>query len=246
MPRSPFETEPRSPAVETYLLGRIDFQRCEQLQRRLLHESALRDDGQITLLLCEHPDVITIGRGGSRGDLAIQSPILRDRRIAVHWVSRGGGSLVHCPGQLAIYPIIPLAWHGFSVGEFLERLTAGLIETLDTLGIEGRGRLGWGGIWGRTGQLAAVGAAVRSGVTHHGAFLNVCPRMGLFRLVDSDPLGHTSMSCLLAERRGDVRMTTVRATLVRHLTETFGCERYHLYTGHPLLRHDRHRTGESE
>ena len=78
--------------------------------------------------------------------------------------------------------------------------------------------------------------AVRRWVTYHGAFLNVSPPMGLFKLVETDPLEHTRMSCLLAERRGLVRMTTVRAALVRHLAEAFGCDRYHLYTGHPMLR----------
>jgi lipoyl(octanoyl) transferase len=92
------------------------------------------------------------------------------------------------------------------------------------------------GVWGRTGQLAAIGVAVRHWVTYYGAYLNVCPPMGLFRLVESDPRGQTQMSCLVAERRGPVRMTAVRAALVRRLTECFGCDRYHLYTGHPRLR----------
>jgi hypothetical protein len=43
------------------------------------------------------------------------------------------------------------------------------------------------------------------------------------------------MSSLLVERQQPVRMTTVRESLVRHLSTTFGCERYHIYTGHPLL-----------
>ena len=92
------------------------------------------------------------------------------------------------------------------------------------------------GVWGRTGQLAAIGVAVRHWVTYYGAYLNVCPPMGLFRLVESDPRGQTPMSCLVAERCGPVRMTAVRAALVRRLAECFGCDRYHLYTGHPWLR----------
>ena len=51
------------------------------------------------------------------------------------------------------------------------------------------------------------------------------------------------MSCLVAERCGPVRMTAVRAALVRRLAECFGCDRYHLYTGHPLLRASRNIVG---
>ena len=240
----PRKTEDSPPAVETYLLGRIDYDRCLSLQQRLVRQIRDRDDGQIALLLCEHPHVITVGRGGSPADIATESRPLKNGRIEVVWSNRGGGCMLHCIGQLAVYPIVPLRWHGFSVGEYLERLQAGIIETLDDLGIRGHTPAGRFGVWGRTGQLAAMGVAVRDWVTYHGAFLNVCPAMGLFKLVDTDPRHETPMSCLLAERRGNVKMTMVRATLVRHLADALGCERYHLYTGHPLLRRDsRRRTG---
>jgi len=245
MATGPFQSEQQSPAVETFFLGCVGHGRCLELQRRLIGEVGDRDDGQIVLLLCEHPQIITIGRGGSPGDVAGQSRLLRDRRIEVCWVNRGGRCMVHCPGQLAIYPIVPLRWHGFSVGEYLDRLQAGVIETLEDLNIHGMTRPGRPGIWGRTGQLAAVGIAVRNWVTYYGAWLNVSPAMGLFRLVDTDPLDHARMSCLLAERRESVRMTSVRAALVGRLAEAFGCDRYHLYTGHPMLRGDlRRRAGD--
>ena len=143
---------------------------------------------------------------------------------------------VALPRQLAIYPIVPLRWHDFSVGEYLHRLQAALAETLDELGVRIQTLPGRYGIWGRTGQLATLGVAVRDWVTCHGAFLNVCPSLGLFRLVETDPIGHTSMSCLVAERCGPVRMPAVRAALVRRVAEALGCDRYHLYTGHPWLR----------
>jgi lipoyl(octanoyl) transferase len=236
MSSHPLELESQSPALEAFLLGQIDFNLALELQRRLIVQCRDRDDGQIILLLCEHPAIITVGRGGSPAEIAMQSGLVRNRQIEVQWVNRGGGCLVHCPGQLAIYPLVPLRWHGFSVGEFLERFHAGIIETLDELNVQGSTPSGRYGVWGRTGQLAAIGAAVRHWVTYYGAYLNVCPPMGLFRLVQSDPRGHTPMSCLVAERCGPVRMTAVRAALVRRLAECFGCDRYHLYTGHPLLR----------
>jgi lipoyl(octanoyl) transferase len=236
MSHVPFEIEQQSPAVETFLLGRVEYGRCLRLQRRLVAEVGGRDDGQIVLLLCEHPAVVTVGRGGSAAEIAADSGVFRSRQIDIRWVNRGGGCLLHCPGQLAIYPLVPLRWHGWTVGEYIERLQAGIIETLDELGIRGHTPPGRFGVWGRTGQLAALGVAVRDWVTYYGAYLNVCPAMGLFRLVDADPPGRTRMSCLLAERRGSARMATVRATLVRRLSEALGCERYHLYSGHPGLR----------
>ncbi len=236
MPCHPDETETPSPAVETHLLGRIGLQGCIDLQRRLIDRIGRRDDGQIALLLCEHDQIITVGRGGSPADVATESRLIRTRQIDVQWVNRGGPCMVHCPGQLAVYPVAPLRWHGFSVGEFLDRFQSGIVEALDDLNIPAKTQPGRHGIWGRTGQLAAVGIAVRDWVTYHGAFLNVCPRMGLFKLVETDPVEHTKMSCLVAERQGTVKMTAVRSTLVRRLAEALGCDRYHLHTGHPMLR----------
>ena len=236
MPFEPFEPDWPAPSLEAHLLDRIDFDTCLELQRRLLPAIAARDDGQVVLLLCEHNSIITIGRGGSPLHVQTESTILRTGQIKTAWVNRGGGCLLHCPGQLAVYPLVPLYWHRWKVGTLLDRLITAVAETLDELNIPCETRPTRDGLWGRTGQLAATGIAVRHGVTHYGLWLNVNPPMGLFRLVESDPRGQTRMSCLAAERRGVVRMPTVRATLIRHLAEALGCDRYHLYTGHPLLR----------
>ncbi|MGO9241418.1 MAG: lipoyl(octanoyl) transferase LipB [Bryobacteraceae bacterium] len=229
------DAETLSPAMETFLLGQIDLRRCLELQQRLLRQIGRRDDGQIALLLCEHPAVIAVGRSGSPAAVASESRLVRSGQIEVQWVNRGGGCLLHCPGQLAVYPIVPLRWHGFSVGEYLQRLQGGILAALAELGVRGRTVAGRWGVWGRSGQLAALGVAVRDWVTWHGAYLNVCPASGLFRLVRSDSPHGTRMGSLVAERHGSVRMTAVRATLVRRLAEAFGCDRYHLYTGHPWL-----------
>jgi lipoate-protein ligase B len=78
--------------------------------------------------------------------------------------------------------------------------------------------------------------AVRDWITWQGAYLNVSPPLGLFRLIQSDPQGQSPMGSVAAERCGVIRMPTVRAVLVERLTEVFGCDRYHLYTGHPWLK----------
>jgi lipoyl(octanoyl) transferase len=236
MPYAPLSAEPQSPAVETFLLGQIPYLRCLEFQQHLLRQVAQRDDGQIIVLMCEHPEVITIGRGGRPSHVSGSSSLIRSRQIETHWTNRGGGCLIHCPGQLAIYPILPLRWHDFSVGEYLQRFQAALAETLTELGVQVRSAPDRYGVWGRTGQIAALGVAVRDWVTWHGAFLNVSPALGLFRLIETDAIDGGRMGSIAAERCGVVRMATVRAVLAGHLTQAFGCDRYHLYTGHPWLR----------
>lgn len=233
------ESQPPGPSLEAHLLGRIEFGRALALQQRVVEAIAGRSDGQACLLLCEHPAIITIGRGGSPAEVRLESGVLKSRQLEVRWVKRGGGSMVHVPGQLAVYPIVPLWWHRFSVGEYLDRLQAAILDTLEHLGTPGQTRAGRHGIFGRSGQLVAFGAAVRHETTFHGAFINVCPAMGLFRRVDTDPQDFTPMSSLAAERQKPVKMTALRAELVPRLCDALECDRYHLYTGHPSLRRSR-------
>jgi lipoyl(octanoyl) transferase len=228
--------ESPAPPVEVHLLGRIDHGVCLALQQRLAYEATGRRDGRIVLLLCEHPDEITIGRQGSWADIRLDRRELERRDLAVRWIGRGGGGIWHTPGQLAVYPIVPLARCGFTVGGYLDRLQAGIQAALEELNYAALPRPGRHGLWGRGGQLAAFGVAVRHDVTMHGAFVNVNPNDRLFRLIDTDPWEHTPMSSLVVERRQPAKMTAIREALVRHVTSALDAPRYHLYTGHPLLR----------
>lgn len=235
MLKANFHHEHSGPAVEAYLLGTVDFASCQALQQRLVYESTGRLDGQIALLICEHPAGISVGRQGSRSHIQLGSRELESRRWDVRWVNRGGGCVVHGPGQLGVYPIVPLEWHGWSVGEYLNRLQTGILGALAESRFVGQTHPGRFGIWGRNGQVVSFGAAVKSWVSYHGAFVNVTCPLQRFHGIETDPVERTPMSSLLVERQQPVRMTAVRESLVRRLSTTFGCERYHIYTGHPLL-----------
>jgi lipoyl(octanoyl) transferase len=240
---------PLRPTADFHLLGTVALEDCLALQRRLVYEAGGMRDGRITVLLCEHPEIITVGRSGSRGDIRLSPEDLRERRLEVRWVGRGGGCIVHSPGQLAVYPIAPLEEFGWTVGEYLRRLHQGLSDGLAELGVSVRSRPGRFGVWGRTGQLAAVGAAVQFGIAWQGAFANVNPESRAVRFVETNPARINShndspdtamqdkpeMSSLLAERGRPASMPRVRTALIGALSAAWGCERYHVFTGHPLV-----------
>ena len=223
------------PAVDVFLLGTVDFGACLLLQQRLVYESSGRRDGKIFLLVCEHPPEITVGRQGSWRHIHFSPRELISRQVDVRWLARGGGCVAHGQGQLAVYPIVPLEPLGLSVGGYLQRLQTGLEAVCVELGVTPLPRPGRHGVWGRSGQLAVCGAAVKNGVTHHGAFLNVAPAMRLARRVDHDPWEQTPISSLTLERQQPVKMNRVRELTIRHLTAAFGQPRFNLFTGHPLL-----------
>lgn len=234
---------PRQAAVEVHLLGLVDFDDCLALQQRLVYETSGRSDGQITLLICEHPLKITVGRQGSRSHIHLSQHELVSRQIDVRWINRGGGCLVHAPGQLAVYPIVPLDRLSFTVGDYLLRLQSGLAAALDDVACHAEPRLGRFGLWGHTGQLVSIAGAVKNWVSYYGAYINVSPALYPFRWVQTDTIEGTPMSSLAADRRRPIRMPSVREAVVRRLAAALGCERQHVYTGHPLfrpVRGDRH------
>jgi lipoyl(octanoyl) transferase len=229
------------PVVEFRLLGRLPFEAGLALQNRLVYEAGGLCEPRIVVLFCEHPQLITVGRCGSRGHIRWTDQQLKHERLAVRWISRGGGCILHSPGQLAVYPIVPLERLGWTVGDYLRRLQRALLDACETFHVRAETRPGSFGVWGRSGQLAGVGVAVRNWVTLHGFFLNVAPAMRCYAFVETFPQAageageKTTMGCLLADRHSTVTMTKVRAALVESLAAAFGSQRYHVFTGHPWL-----------
>lgn len=221
--------------LEAYFLGKMDFATCLALEQRLAFEAGGLTEPRIALLLCEHLPLVTVGRQGSRGHLLFTGEDLLSHRLDVQWVSRGGGCVLHAPGQLAVYPIVPLERFGWSVGEYLTRFQTGLVSALEGFRMALTLRPERHGIWARSGQLVTMAAAVRNWVSWQGAFINVAPPMDLVRKV-LDPVDLVPMSSLSVERQQVVKMTDLRTRLVPALAAAFDCDRFQIYTGHPLMR----------
>lgn len=243
--RPAFPVDPQESSLAAHLLGLVDFQAALALQHRLVYEGSAATDNCVPLLICEHPPILTIGRAGSRGDWRASPAVFAQRGVATSWVARGGGCLLHAPGQLAIYPIVPLASRGWSVGEYLQRLQNGLQAAFTECGVQAASRPGRFGLWGRTGQLAHVAVAVRLGTAYFGAYVNVDIQLPWLRLAEADPFEHTPQSSLVAERSRPVRMPALRQALVRSLAETLCGGRFHVFTSHPLLTSARRRVAPS-
>ncbi len=220
-------------ALEVYLLGVVDFDAALFLQERLMMDVGQGDDGRGVLLVCEHPPLITIGREGSSAEIRGSREELVAREIETRWLNRGGGALVHVPGQLVAYPILPLARRGLGLAAYRQRLELAVLDTCSEMRVRASGRPGTAGVFCRGGKVAQIGVAVRSWVSSHGLFLNVNPRMDAIALVRSSDCRASSLS---AERGCTVAMPSVRESLIRRLAARLDYDRYHLYTGHPLLR----------
>lgn len=211
------------------------------LQQRLVYESGERDGPAVSLLLCEHRPLITVGRMGSRAHVRISEQELVTRQIGLQWVNRGGGCIFHAPGQLAVCPVVSLTRLGWSVGGYMERIRVAIERALQDLGVAVWSPPGQFGVWGRTGLLAACAVGVHYGVACHGYYINVHPPMGIVRRVDTvyqPPVPRDTrrwMSSLLSERGEALRMTRVRSAVVEAFATALERPRFHLQTGHTYL-----------
>jgi lipoyl(octanoyl) transferase len=222
-------------ALQVYLLGSVDFEAALALQRLLVYQ-VTGDRSAAALVLCEHPPLITVGRHGSRAHILYEPDELATLRWPVRWVNRGGGCLLHLPGQLAIYPVLPLDRFNLGIQDYLDRLQEVIGALLADFGIPSAGRPGRPGVWAGCRPIAAVGVAVRHWVTYYGAVLNVNPDLVPFRRVRCLGPSEEPMTSLERERRGPLRPSLVRERLLEHFTARFPCGRTALFSDHPALR----------
>jgi len=190
--------------LETRWLGRVPYAEALELQGRTL---AARRRGEVgdTLLLLEHPPVVTLGRRARPGNLRVGASELAARGIEVHAVSRGGDVTYHGPGQLVGYPIVDLAARGeCDVGAFLRGLEALLMQAAAELGVATRRIPGWTGVFvdapaERPRKLASIGIGVRGWITCHGFALNVDLDLAGFGAIVPCGLAQVEMTSLARE-----------------------------------------------
>ena len=169
-------------------LGRIDYHAAWARQHELVRARA---DGTVgdTLLLLEHPAVLTLGRQSDPAYVRASADELARRGIDLVRTERGGEVTYHGPGQLVAYPIVHLAQRGVLLRPFVRALEAAMARTAAHYGVVAGRRDGHPGCWvDRDGasprKVGALGLRVERGVTYHGIALNITTRLTDFQLID--------------------------------------------------------------
>ena len=208
-------------------LGRVEYADALEQQAKLVED---RRAGRIgdTLLLLEHPPVITLGVKTRRGPTHIvASPeLLASQGVSVYETGRGGDVTYHGPGQLVAYPIFDLRPDRCDVHRYVRDLEEVLIRTAATFGIDARRVPGLTGVWtgaaGREEKLAAIGVRISRWITSHGFALNVATNLSHFDLIV--PCGIVDRGVTSIERvlgRG-VPMPEVEDRVITSFESVFG------------------------
>jgi lipoyl(octanoyl) transferase len=181
-------------------LGLTPYQEAWDLQRSL---AAAVGQGAMpeTIVLLEHPPVVTLGRRTEETELHVPA----GAEVEVVETDRGGKSTYHAPGQLVCYPILDLTRHGTDVKRYCRDLEEALIRTLAPFGLEATRIEGLTGIWLERPprKIASIGIHVAKWITTHGYALNV----------DLDPAPFTQW--ITACGLEDAQFTTIARELGR-------------------------------
>jgi lipoyl(octanoyl) transferase len=162
-----------------------------------------------TLVLVEHPPVVTIGVEGDDGGA-------RASGLTVVEVERGGRATYHAPGQLVGYPILDLEPRGRDVRGFVTELERVVVEAIAPFGVKGGHVTGRRGVWvDGSRKIASIGIAVERWVTYHGFALNVDLDLSPFERFHPCGFDEPVMTSLVRESGRPVTVAEVKPLVER-------------------------------
>jgi lipoyl(octanoyl) transferase len=202
-------------------LGTVPYGEAVALQEDLVRRRRA-DEIPDTLLLLEHPHVITLGSGSHDEHVLVSEEERRERGIELYDSGRGGDVTYHGPGQLVGYPILRLEEGRRDLHRYLRDMEESLIRGIARFGLEGRRVEGLTGVWVGDDKVAAIGIRVSSGwITSHGFALNVATDLSYFGTIVPCGIrdhGVCSISGLLGR---DVEMSEVEEAMAEAMCEVF-------------------------
>lgn len=209
-------------ALEVRHLGVVPYAVAADLQRDLVEQ---RRAGRVpdTLLLLEHPHVVTLGVrvDAARSHLIATPQALAARHVELHETGRGGDITYHGPGQIVGYPIIDLRPDRCDVHKYVRDLEEVMISAAADFGVSAARVKGLSGAWVGADKLGAIGVRISRWITSHGFAFNVTTDLDFFNLIV--PCGITSggVTSLSQVSACSISIDEAQQSLVRHFARVF-------------------------
>jgi lipoate-protein ligase B len=203
-------------------LGLVPYREALDLQRSVAAAVASNELPD-TVLLLEHPPVITLGRRAETSELHVPE----GADVEICETDRGGKSTYHAPGQLVCYPILDLKRHGQDVQKYCRDLEEALIRTLSAFELDAQRVEGLTGIWltRPPRKIASIGVHIGKWITTHGYALNVALDPAPFtEWITACGLEDAAFTTMAAELGRPLTVDDVRPVAVEALAEVFDLE----------------------
>jgi lipoyl(octanoyl) transferase len=213
--------------IDVRRLGRVAYAAGLELQQQLVDERRAGAIGD-TLLLLEHPPVITTGARarGARANVVASADVLAREGVEIFDTGRGGDVTYHGPGQLVGYPIVDLRPDRQDVHRYVRDLEEALIVAIARFGITGTRVPGLSGVWvgerDREEKIAAIGVRISRWITSHGFALNVNTDLRHFQLIVPCGIADRGVTSIARVLGRAVAMADVEDAVVDGFREVFG------------------------
>ncbi len=218
-----------NPPVQWHRLGRVEYGDGLELQRQF-QEARRANEVPDTLLLLEHPPVLTLGRGAKENNILSPKPQLEALGVEVFETDRGGDVTYHGPGQIVGYPLIHLGPGRQDVRKYVRAIEELMIRTVADWGITATRFEQWPGVWvaqsrrGGPRKIAALGVHLSRWYTKHGFALNVRTDLSHFELIVPCGIREAGVTSMRDELERDVSVAEVEDRIAHHFREVFDCE----------------------
>lgn len=204
-------------------LGRVDYDKALAMQEDLLNK---RQEKMIpdTLLILEHPPVITLGRRGKYENILLPLEMLAANGVKTYEVSRGGDVTYHGPGQVIGYPIVDISEQGRDIKQFVWNIEEVFIRLLHgEFGIAAhREEKKFTGVWVGDEKITAIGIAVKRWVTMHGFAFNVGTDLEHFSWINPCGITDRGVTSLRKLLNMEIDQSKAEDLVVKYFCEVFG------------------------
>lgn len=203
-------------------LGLVSYGEALTLQQRLVDQRRAGDIAD-TLLLLEHPPVITLGvkLASARANVVATPAALAAQGIEVVETGRGGDVTYHGPGQLVAYPILDLRPDRQDVHRYVRDLESVMIRVCESYGLEAGRVAGLSGTWIGDRKIGAIGVRISRWITSHGLAFNVSTDLSAFGLIVPCGIADRGVTSLALELGRTVGIDEVADRLVAAFLEVF-------------------------
>lgn len=188
------------------------------------HQKVLSGDMDGAVLVLQHKPVLTLGKHADLSYILATENDLSARGVECVRTDRGGEVTAHMPGQIVVYPILPVLKLGFGARDYVNALMQAVIQTLATFDIKARCDAEFPGVWVGHKKICAVGVRIKERVSLHGIALNVNNSLELFGSIIPCGISHLGVTSLSQELGRAVVLEDVQKELCQRLSETLSLE----------------------
>ncbi|MBN1778559.1 MAG: lipoyl(octanoyl) transferase LipB [Clostridiales bacterium] len=217
--------ETKAGKLNVVFLGITEYQKALDIQQAL-HERVMNNEAGDTLLLLEHPPVLTMGQSAECKNVYLSEEQQKKLGVSVYRIDRGGDVTYHGPGQIVGYPIFNLTRHGKDVHAFMHKVQEVFLRLLAReFGLKPHREDGkYTGIWIGENKITAFGIHIRRWTTTHGFAFNVNTDLSHFRWINPCGLSDRGVTSLEEQMGEKQDMERLNKLIAQYFCEVFGME----------------------